>query len=249
MNCISGDCECIEQKIKAGSSLDVVFHILKGGSGQPYEVSTYSIEAWYKDIFGHIISSYAYPTDGHKKPVSVEGNMVRVPLTASETRRTGRYDIYIKITVDEHVCIKAKRTVEICGDDCDCCCSEDVHFDILLCNILYTDGATYVPHVEGGWLSFIINGTPPPEPVQLIPVFTVVDGYLYINGVNTGFEIVNVKGDKGDKGDDGKIIFWQVLSFPPEIGDTVKVNGIMHVVTANDLPLASGTFVATVGSL
>jgi hypothetical protein len=238
MDCGSGNYECIEQSIAAGSSVDVVFHLLKGGSQQPYNVSTYSIEAWFKDVFGHDISSYAYPNHPHRKPIRVNGNRIKLKLTAAETCRIGRYDIYIRIVIDENVCIKVKRTIEICGTDCDCCCSEDIHFDVLLCNILYTDGVTYVPHIEGGMLTFIENGVPPTEPVQLIPVFTVVDGYLYINGVNTGFEIVNVKGDKGD---DGKVYVWYCPRMPPQIGDTITINSVPHVLTADDFPIAAGT--------
>ena len=244
------NCECVETKIAEGSCVNLIFHILKGGSRRPYRVSRYNINAWYKDIFGNVISEYEYPVVSIRKPIYVHGHTVKIPLTARETHRRGRFDIFLKIYLEENVCIRVRRTIEICGDDCDCCCCDnDIHFNILLCNILYTDGITYVPHINGVWLTFTEEGTPPSEPVRLIPEFTIVDGYLYMNGENTGYEMTAVQGDKGDKGDDGRVFFWQVLSFPPAVGDTVKINGAAHLVTADDLPLASGTFCAVVESL
>lgn len=233
--------ECLIPEIEQGKSCDLTFHIKKK-SGKPYKIDTYSIKAEYKDVFGNVISSYAYPVEPQRKPIYVYGNRVKLTLAPKETMRTGRYDIFICIVLDEYVCIHAKKTVEIISnnEDC-CCCSDDIHFDIPVCAILYEDGKTYVPVISGTWLSFTLEDTPPPDPYNLAVTFEVINGTLWINGEDTGVAITVVKGDKGDKGDAGINYVWVVTSMPPEVGDTVMINHEWRVLEAGDLPPAVGT--------
>lgn len=232
--------ECLVPQIERGKACDVTFHMLKK-SGRPYKIDTYSIKAEYKDVFGNVISTYAYPVEQHRKPIYVNYNKVKLILAPKETMHIGRYDVFISIVLDEHVCIHAKRTVEIIlNEDC-CCCSDDIHFDIPICQILYEDGRTYTPVINAGWLSFTLDDVPPPDPINLIPTVTIINGTWWVNGEDTEVPAEAVPGPKGDKGDPGINYLWRCSRIEPQVGDTVMINHEWHVLTEDDLPPPVGT--------
>jgi hypothetical protein len=231
--------ECLIPKIKQGKSCNLIFHILKKGSRKPFKIDSYSVKAEYRDVFGNVISTYAYPVVQERKPIYVDYNKIKLCLAPNETMRIGFYDIFICIVIDEHVKIHSKSTVNITADEDDCCCSDDIHFDIPICEILYEDGRTYYPVINDGYLSFTLEEVPLPDPYRIIDI-EVIDNHLYINGEDMG-EITTIKGDKGDTGDPGVCYVWRCSRIPPRTGDTVMINHEWHVLTESDLPPAAGT--------